>query len=744
MSSLFRHIIIAGLIFGAMTSAVGQKKPKYEDVLPDILKSEPVSAIATLKNYKFEETTNASPHLQLALIYYKRFQESDPIKGYNRAMANMKLAQESFKMATHFLDPKVVKKDKEEYINFATYDERGKYVVPFDSITNTIARAEAEMATFEANVPGIYEEFTASFREYDKANKLFTEIVGKYKNLKELYLLYNSDVSKQFDLLKSTYEKSLSHFKTYEEKKATYDIGYSQKLVIEKINTYRIDGLAVEISFLDDDIIMWDFSQWVDDVREHINTEIADLRAQMIQHEKLIDERLKRTTVDYENNEFEGLKVDKEFLFTLRKYDLNSVIEPIFLFKEYKHLIMHNELAAEALDTSSLATVDRKLFIYGQMLNSLRHADTVLHEIKNRNTDLSYAKYRDFIDVYYTSMGGIDDYANVELDINHSHFQNYLEHVRKYTAEKFAEDTAVIEIKYKRLSIPGVIAKVPDSLEAGQYITTHIEKNLDGSRYVGGVFQHTKENRMATFLLRQESDGSVRWLKELLISIDGEAPDSQSRLAILKPSQSGVTLIVNASHDSIDAKMNTMFSYDEEGSEVLVKNLDVDDYPRSMNYVERTNSYVVTFLDKEYEHDFTKSAVLTISDLNVKGETIWEDHQKITGDVNGMVITDTDFLVNGNYAEIELLDGTIERAPEGGSFSYVIQIGYDGEIRDQLLFKASQPYHSTTFFKAGDRCINIFGTKNPDISDHHLDLNPATMVHFVLNKNLQVLSSNLE
>jgi len=732
---------VIGLLF--TTNVYAQKKPKYENVLSGILASEPVSAVAALKKYLDEQPTNPSILLQLGLIYDKRFRESDPLTEYKRAMANLSLAKEAYQLSSQLINEKEVKKNKAEYINFAIYDDRGKFSVPYDSIIGRMVASQAYLEKFELNVPDIYSDFTTSFKHYDKANKIFTKIVGRYKNLKELYLLYNPQLADEFDQLKQAYENSIKYFETYKQKTATYDIGYHQQLNIKDIRTYRLDGLSVEIQFLGDQVEIWNYSKWVDEIRAHINSEILNLRAKMLEHEKLIDDRLKQTKVDYDNNEFEGLKVDKEFLFILRKYDLQSVVEPIFLFKESKHMIMHQELVAESLDTLSLATVDRKLFLYGKMINNLKHADTVLNEIIRRNNELSYTKYKDFIDLHYTSMKGIQDYASIELTTNHAHFSEYIRRIQTHTFEKFEPDTVYADIKYKRLTIPSKIVEQPDSLNQGQYVTTHIAANLDGSRYVGGMFWHNKEKKIASFVLHQRANGKVNWMKEFLLQIDSVGADSHSRLAVLYAGQSGCTFIVNGTHLESGAHINTMFAYDEEGRKSLVRNLTLDDFPRTINFVERTNSFVVTFLDQAYAHDFNKASTLTIANINVLGDLLWQENESITGDINGIVITESDFLINGNYTAIKKADGTIDQVPDGSFYTYVLKVNHQGKLVDQLLLKGNKTFLTNKFFKSGDRCINIFGSTRLGLSKEHLDQDPTTLVHFIINKDLQVLSDSM-
>jgi hypothetical protein len=518
-------------------------------------------------------------------------------------------------------------------------------------------------------------------------------------------------------------------------------VGYHQEMKIDSISIYKMDGLAVEINFLENDIIdIWDYAKWVVDIREYINAEITTLRAMMIQNEKLTALKLNRARVDFDNGEFDALNVDKEFLFTLRKYDLKSVIEPLFLYKEHKHKLLHQEMLVESADTT--LSVDRKIFGYGQLLNTIRDSDTVLYQIDKRNINFSYLKYNSFLDEYYNGMDGITQFSTAEKNSNKDNFEVYVKEIQILASQKFMTDDSQGKIKYRRKVINDYIETIPekDSITTNP-ITTHRIENLDGSFYLGGVFLNDKEGKISSFVCRKEADGVVSWYKDYLLQMDSVAADSHTYLSLLYGGQGGCTFVLHGEHVDSGAPINTFFRYNEGGEQLLAKNFDIESYPRTIDFVEESNSFLIGFNGDKLKTEGQSASTMTLANYNVRGNLNWQYSHDFVGTISGVVITDDSYLVSGNYSMIKGSAGKISRVSDGFA-TYILKLNGTGAKTKQQIFPSTTRYTTRQFFKAGDRCINIFGSKNPE--QQTFETNDSDLVHFILTKDLVVLSNSLK
>lgn len=741
MKRIFSFTLLLVLLLSLLDSAEAQKKLKYEDLLPGILQSEPGVGVADLENLIANDPENPSMYLQLGLICYKRFQESDPITGYKKAMANIVLAKEAFDNCERLITEKDVKKNKEEYINFAIFDEKGKFTVSLDSIQKTVLNARQQMDAFEVSMPGIYEDFTRSYTHYSKANRIFTHIISRHTTIKDLYLLYDEKMAADFDEIKSNYNESLKYFKTYKEKTNGYNIGYNQELKIDTISIYKLDGLAVEINFLKlQEIPIWNYAKWVDDTKAYIDQNISALRAMMEENEKIISSKINQVEPDVLQGKIEPVEIDKEFLFTLRKYDLNSVVEPLFLYNEKKHELLIQEQLNKVSSETMKISPERQISHYGYLLSSIRKSDTLLQHVETRNTNFSYQKYKSFIDSYYTGMSGLNQMISRERTTNQKQFDDYLTDTRRLLQIKYASDSIQNMVKYRRIPIPNYTS-VPnlDSLNPAERITMQKIINLDGSAYLGGIYLDDKSSLITAYVCRVEPNSSVSWYKDFSLQMDSVKADSHTILATMVGGQAGCTFVLNGTHMDTGAKMNTMFTYSEDGNQLMVRNLLIEDFPRIIEFEEQTNTFLIGFNGRDMNRDMAQSSQMVLANYNVIGDLLWKYEKELVGDLVGVVALDDGYLITGNYSRIQDSSGKFSRV-EDGYAAYLIKVNNTGKWSAEKFLSTTTPYHTTHFLKSGEHSIHVLGSRN--LEQEQFEAQPELLVHFIVNRDLDIVSSS--
>jgi hypothetical protein len=175
-------------------SAYSQKRPKYEDELPNILAYQSAGIPVMLKIYQADEPDNVSIDFQLAVVYLERFLNSDILTDFDYKLGNARNALLYLKKSRINLDEKEVRKNDEHYVNFGSYNEKGKLEVSYDTIGALMETYIPMLEGFVEAAPPIYENFTSSFSRYDQAHKLYTEIVGTYNTYNDLLMLHNEDL----------------------------------------------------------------------------------------------------------------------------------------------------------------------------------------------------------------------------------------------------------------------------------------------------------------------------------------------------------------------------------------------------------------------------------------------------------------------------------------------------------------------------------------------------------------------
>ena len=727
--------------------ALSQRRPKYKDELPKILALPSAGTTALLKVYQKEEPENASIDFQLGVAYEKRYRESDILTDYKYKYGNARQSLFYFSKANIRVDEKDVRRNEEHYFNFGEVDDRGRVDVEFDSVSNKIKNSIPELREFIDHAPGIYREFTQSFSHYDEAHKIYTEILGEYQTEKDLYLLFDEELNARLEQVKNEYLEAIKHFKAYQDSISVYPIGYDQDLIIKELSVYKLDGLESQINFLQPEVSVWNYAKWVDDTRQYINENIDNLRADLAKENLRIDQVLESAQPDFIREEFTPLDIDKEILFTLRKYDLNSVIEPIFLYKEAKHDLIYQSLLSQSLDTSSTVDENRKMYLYGQMINKIRDADSILMDVTKRNTADTHEKYNRFLTQYYNGQQGIANFVQVERSTNERDFQSYVSTLREKIFAQYAVDSAITEINYGGASIPYLTSRsAPNEVLTADYVTTHKIINFDSSAFIGGIKLNEQENKTQAFVAGITDDGEVGWYNEYLLQIDSASFDAHTRLAAMTVVPGGVMFILNGLGTETGERVNHLIRLDESGQETLSKRLIFREYPRSMDFNETDNSLLVTLKGEDYLNDIFINNELIIANYNILGDLKWQQRLEYKGDVVAVTNLRVGYMLLGNYNTLKGLDGKILRAGEKNieTRAFVANITGDGVLIKITPVEAPGSYFVNDLFKVSDDCINLLGSNGTYQTNLIVDTEPETFVHFILNSNADVLSNSID
>ncbi|MEQ8469548.1 MAG: hypothetical protein RIC35_00100 [Marinoscillum sp.] len=744
MKKLLVILIFSGTVLQGFTQ---QKLEKYEDALPRILTLPPSGALAQLKRYLPLEPQNPSIYFQMAVIYEGRFKDSDPIKDYAYKIGNAQEALKAYARTEQFITEKDVRKNEENYFNFGKIDEKGRISVEFDTIRKHMDQIKIELNKFVANMPTIYDKFTKSFSSYDRAHKEFTKILGEYPTFKDLYLLYDDEVDKRFTRIKEDFQASTKYWEEYKSASDTFDIGYDQKLSVKPVAIYRLDGLESKINFLQDEIVVWDYAGWVDITRATIRAEIDKLRRDLVAENLRLDKRIEQAEPDFIRNQFEPVKVSKEVLFTLRKYDLNSVIEPIFLFKEKKHDLIYQELLSKNLDTATNVDTERKLYLYGQMVNRIKEADSVLNDVRKTNTKASLEKYSDFINAHYNGQPGITDLVTKERQNNKTDAADYVSSIQNRLYEILATDSISPTINHKKKTYalqPGL--SMEKDLLTPQPITTHRIENFDGSLFLGGIFKNEKENKTQAFVCGVTPESKMGWYNDYLLQMDSATGfDTHTRLGAMQSIPGGLAIILHGV-DTSGTRMNHLMMLDEKGQVTLSRRLLLNQFPRTISYNERTNTLFVTYKGDDYLDDILAPSELIMASYSIYGDLLWQKRLTYKGDVADVVNIDQGYMVVGNYNELKGLDGKILRAGSSNTDTkaFALKINYAGEITNLKGLNYGTSYFANKTYKVSDDCINVFGSSGPYAKKVAVDDTPGSAVHMILNKDLEVLASSLK
>lgn len=735
-----KYILFASVLSLAL-GLNAQKLEKYEDALPKILSSPSSGIAASMQRYIQDDPENSSIYFQLGVVYYDRYLSSDILTDYQYKFGNAKKTFTNMTLAQGLVDEKVIKKNQDYFLNFGKYDSKGKLTVSWDTIQSAMVISISEVEKFIAGAPGVYESFTQSFTHYDKAHKQYTDLIGKYPTINDLYLLYNDEMDKAFETIKTEYEASIEAFGKYKAATDTFPIGYNQQMIIKDLDVYRLDGLSSEINFLISEIPIWNYAKWVDETRAYIHENIDGLRSDLNSEELRINKVLASAQSDYIKESFVPLDISKEVLFTLRKFDLQSVIEPLFLYKESKHDLLHRQFQLGDLENAVDTDPARKLYLYGEMINKIKKSDTLLLTIRTRNTRQTHEKYPDFLQTHYGGREGINSFARAESDQLSNLQLQYVNGVIDGVYNQLLDSSNIVSATYRKTILPLNPQKIP-SLESlgSDAITTHRLKNFDGSAFIGGMKKHADGYSIA-YVAGITKDGKVGWYNEYSLTLDSGRVTANTHLTAMKAVPGGCSFVLHVNQQDYPQSQNQLMILDESGTVQLERQLEITSFPRSITYNDRNNSLLLTFFGRDQASDVFETGQLTLARYSILGDLIWQ--QSINGRLSTVdaVTTIDGYVAVGNFSQFRAPDGRMLRA--GGNATdvgvFVMTITNNGEITRAYNLESNGPSFATNVYKVSEECINILGSTGTYDQSAGLDFS-GTSTYFMINRDLTELA----
>jgi len=736
-----RYVVVINLIIVPFL-VVGQKI-KYKDLFPIVQSADKENALMMLKEYLKGEPEEPNANLLLAQIYNNRYKEMDVLTQYQMAIANAKEAKLMYERASDLVDEREVKRNNEYYTG-----PNGTSLLSYDKVKAEIDGSYDKIEMFLEKLPNIYHFFTSSVIYYDRAVKQFAAINERFKTIDDLYLLMNEDIKQELLLLKNNFDSSVFFLDSYVGAIKDYPIKYKQSFKKAPVTTYRLDGMVARVDFLRNNIVVWDYGSWVDQVIEVSETEVHDLRELLAKNDKELEQAL--TTEDRvadpdDDNEFKSL-INKELVFRLGRFDVHSLPASFLFLKDQLIKIKETE---KALGPDGPQDIGRRFFHYSRMINMTLTADTLLQAVAVRNTKEERAKFDRYIREVYQNDQGLKDYIEkVESGLNSGLEKNVLQLKKAIIDDLLVTDPDLGKtVKYQGKSLPVFKTDFPDSLEDKKYYTTQKEQLQDGSSYLGGVYKSQGETENIVTYLFKYKDNRVLWYKEFNVEIDSAGPDSNNYPGVLSPTREGCFLVVYSKHLSTQMSMNTIYYLNELGELIQAKILEEEDrFPRMALYEENNNRHVVVFKGKDVLPDKFVEQEATIRALGSGGENIWQGKVSFAGKISGMAVHRAGYLLSGNFTSLETNEsGKMDLGKTGKTNIVLFNLSSQGNLQKTIPIITKQSVYTSDIIRTSDRNIMVIGYKGME-EDHNQEGTGQTgnPFHIQTNHQGQVLHSDLD
>ncbi|MEQ8243951.1 hypothetical protein [Fulvivirga sp.] len=708
---------------------------RFKDVFPQLLKASDTEALSIIKSYMIEDLDHPNSNLRLALIYERRYKACNPITEYEKAIANANEAKLRFGKSAAVVTEKEVSKNSGYYSDFATgYDNKGRPIVDYSTVSTKIRTAYDSAAKFTEQMPVIYEYFTKSVNFHDNAIKAFNEINGQFGSRDKLLLMYNPDLKTKLQQMISDYDSSIIYLDKYIETAKAYNgTAFKQSYSIKKIDTYRLQGLLTSPNFLINKIEIWDYKTWAQNAIDEASTDVSSLRNELNMAELSVNNSLKKLSPLALGPDYNPYKVDSKLIFSLVKYDNQSLPVAVLKYKQFKQDLIHQLAQVNDRDTTA-----NELYLVhlGELIYKAREADSLLLITKNRLNAENISKYPAYFQTHYNGENGVNQFITTEQKV-------IKDAADKAVSEmiiniKNNEDITVNEfVTYKNLKIPTKASPINGDSVSANIITTHTELSTDGSHYFVGLNKmNRKPGHTNVFVAKTDDKLKVKWYKEFSMTEDNASPNIND-IGDIAITPEGCALLVRSKND-VGIK-NTLFYINENGEEIFNKELATSWFPRRMQYVESKNAFIFAHKGASFTQNYKEEQETSLTSINILGDILWSQTFNFTGNIVDLVNLGKGFLLIGNYAELKDTEGKTfrTRINTGQTNAFAARFANDGKLAAVTPVESNNNYYIDRVIKINDKIINLLGKKGS------LEIPERDDVHIIINQSPEVLNVEL-
>jgi len=508
-----KKLLIISLLILLPKINYAQVELDYEDDINPYFLGDSIDLVFPLL-YDFFKSNNDHPasNIQLALIFEERYKQAHPISDYEAAIANAERAKLLFGRARDLIDEREVRRNEWFYPNFTDeFKRNGKPKVEFEKVKSVHEQGLKEADSFLTYMPPIHKNFMKMVEQYDLATKNFVRINGDYKSLKDIYLLFDNELKERFDLVKNSYDSTLYYFEAYKKAGKAYPpFKLDQKLSFKDIQTYRLDGLVIQTDFLVNNISLWNYAAWTHQVKKVINTEINQLRDEIVKIEQKLGDSFLSLDNWQPNDSIDVNPIEKKSIYRIRKYDLNSPVANIFQYKDDKLDLINEQKSLAVYDTAEEISFQVKLYTINRVF---QQTIALEKDLKKYNSDIASSDLNKNIDFYKKYYGGKDDFKKYFKSE-----EDQLLNIRRETAKKLkSQITSQFESpflqetpNYKDIQFEWQSPKNKyDSLAKNIAFINFSMTNVNDLEYFGGYYLNTDSVPQAFYGAKNGMD--IKW-----------------------------------------------------------------------------------------------------------------------------------------------------------------------------------------------------------------------------------------
>ncbi len=543
-------IIVLSLMLSFQLTA--QRQLKYSRVHEVVLQNNLDKSYSLLLAFQKQDPKFANAYFQLALIAEYWAKDYDPLTEPRLVrffadktrlyygLCELKLKEESKGNREYYENAGIIPADKK---------------LTLEEVNVFVTKKADEMVEYEKNINEITSYFEKTVEYYNQCVSNFKEINNDYTNIKNIYLSEDPELIVKLNTISTAFDSSLYYFQKYRAVLDRFPIkNYNQHYTLKSIETYRLDGLT-QTNFLKNDIVIWDYSAWVKNVKETMSKNVSTNKTDLQTVFSEMESKLKALEKESYSDGFSPYNLDEKFVYKIEKFDPQSLLTALFRYREAQIELqtLFRTRANQPKSTYKVSLKSHTEFVQ-KYLKKQAETDSLLNLTESRISAKNIQKYQKFYLQTFNGLTGLKDYIPRQKiflknnqDLVFERYRNRVYDTRYPIVPKH------ITFKHKtELLIP---EPKDGTTENGSYLTV-FEKNATGY-FIGGY--KLKSGIRTAFFAIADSLGTVSSLTAGKIGVVTAVSENENQ-AVFCTQTSDAPASITLTKLSSDGKQTDYFT----------------------------------------------------------------------------------------------------------------------------------------------------------------------------------------
>jgi len=708
-----KNIFVFFLVLLIGGQLVAQKtKLKYKEVYETVLAKNKEATYPILMAHQRQDPFHVNTYYQLGGIAKFWAKEYDPFVDYKSVMNFIYDTKLYYGLGKSKLDEKEARKNRRFYQNLQISKDSTK--IQYEDILKFTDDQLKDIEEYERNVKTITSNYNKSVAFYNDCILIFMSINKTESRFKDMLLTSNEELMNKLKKLSACYDSVQYYFSEYKTNIKNYPIkNYNQNLKSVPIETYRLDGL-VSTNFLNDEIIIGDYSTWVKKTTELINSDILAIRTQVSLIDKEMNQKIETIRSGKGYTEMEGYKMDEKFMFKVGKYDQNSLALSLFLYKEAKSNFLArtknplNDPLNHSLDFSLL----RRARYYNDVFTLKKQVDSLNKVLISEVNPKSVQKYNEFFKSQYGGTDGLKSYVSRDGKLLDEFLDSAWVHLKAFTLRDIGKHNDTTGLMFGKNDVVNLFPKYSDISSAAdlRYVTLSSGRDKNGNYYLSGYYKPVGKPAQA-FVAKTVKDQRIEWLK-----VFPAAANVTEVVPVISVADNSCLFLVTSFGEN-NAISNVMYIFDQAGRQTYKKEFAIPMIPRYLIFDDINENALVGYRGTSLNQFESTSGGMFVNMVYFNNETLnWSKDFVFEGNLVDILRMDKNYFVFTNYSQITTVTVTIEYSKAGTDKSktntMLTILDEKGQQVKVIRYESEKPVFLLKAVKLNSNLINLIGVKS--------------------------------